>query len=99
MQERQEIFANDGNIYVYTDHYSIGAKGAFRARHMISELYNDETYYLQINSGTTFGPLNWDEKLIEMLHSCEAGEKAVITGITCNHAIEDNVMHHECLGL
>ena len=26
-----------------------------------------------------FSP-NWDRKLLEMLHSCEAGEKAVITG-------------------
>ena len=26
--------------------------------------------------------LNWDKKLIEMLHNCEAGEKAIITGDT-----------------
>ena len=73
-------------MHVYTEHITNGAKGAFKARQMMSGLYNDETYYLQINSGTTL-ELNWDKTLIEMLHSCEAGEKAVITGITCNHAI------------
>ena len=25
---------------------------------------------------------NWDTKLIQMLHNCEAGDKAIITGET-----------------
>ena len=32
----------------------------------------------------------WDTKLIEMLHSCEAGEKAILTGFIPGHLIKDS---------
>ena len=45
---------------------------------MIERHYNGETYQLQLDSHMRFDE-NWDIKLIEMLHSCDAGEKSVIT--------------------
>ena len=42
---------------------------------------------------------NWDTNLIEMLHSCEAGEKAVITGITYNHKVIEDRVHFEGSGI
>ena len=45
---------------------------------MIQRHYNNETYQLQLDSHHRFAP-NWDTTFIRMLHSCDAGEKSVIT--------------------
>lgn len=42
------------------------AKGACWARNLIQQLYQDETYYLQLDSHHRFSK-NWDETLIKML--------------------------------
>ena len=34
---------------------------------------------------------HWDKKLIEMLHNCEAGDKAVITSFTSHYEIINSV--------
>ena len=45
---------------------------------MIQRHYNGETYQLQIDSHHRMAT-DWDKKMIEMLHSCDAGEYSVIT--------------------
>jgi len=48
------------------------ARGPAYARYIIyNKLYNNELYYLQIDSHTRFIP-NWDEELVEMLSSLKA---------------------------
>ena len=40
-----------------------------------------------------FAP-GWDVGLIEMLHQCDAGEKAVLTGMTPNYWLTRDSEHH-----
>lgn len=47
----------------------IDAKGPTYARYLCSSLWNGQTYYLQIDSHTTFMK-NWDSKLIKMIKEC-----------------------------
>jgi len=53
------------------------AKGPTYARYLCSKLYDDETYFLQIDSHTRFID-NWDEEAITMLNQCESS-KPVLT--------------------
>ena len=45
---------------------------------MIQRHYNNETYFLQLDSHHRF-ETHWDTMLINMLHKCDAGEKSVLT--------------------
>ena len=54
------------------------AKNAYFARYRLNSLYNNETYQLQLDSHHRFKK-DWDTKMIKMLHSCDAGEKSVLT--------------------
>ena len=55
---------------------------------MIQRHYNNETYQLQLDSHHRF--LNeWDKVLINMLHSTDAGEMAVITAYAQTFSMED----------
>ena len=54
------------------------AKNVYHARYMIQQHYNGETYQLQIDSHHRFAE-NWDTRIIKMLHSCDAGEKSVLS--------------------
>jgi hypothetical protein len=54
------------------------AKGPCYARYLCSTLYRDETYFMQIDSHTTFVP-DWDVKAIAALKKCPS-EKSVLSG-------------------
>ena len=54
------------------------AKGPCYARYLCSTLFRDETYFMQIDSHTTFVP-DWDVKVIAALKTCPS-EKAVLSG-------------------
>ena len=59
----------------------IDARGPTYARYLCSSLWNGQTYYLQIDSHTTFMK-NWDSKLISMIKECSRdgqGNKTVIS--------------------
>ena len=55
------------------------AKNCYHARYRLQKHYNDETYQLQLDSHHR-ALRDWDMTLVEMLHSCDAGEYSVITG-------------------
>lgn len=61
------------------------AQGPCYARYLCSTLYRDESYFLQIDSHSTFVE-NWDVKAIEALKSCPS-ERAIISG----YPHDDNV--------
>ena len=54
------------------------AKNVYHARVLAQRHFNNETYQLQLDSHHRFAP-GWDTTLIDMLHSTDAGEMAVIT--------------------
>ena len=64
------------------------AMGSYMARAHIQKHYQDETYQLQLDSHHRFYG-NWDTKLIEQLHSCDAGEYSVLTSVTRPYLTED----------
>ena len=53
------------------------AKGACWARHTTQKLYNDETYYLQVDGHSRFIP-HWDTRMIEELARCPS-EKPMLS--------------------
>ena len=63
--------------------WHVNAKNVYNARKIIHSHYNGETYALQIDSHMHLVS-GWDVKVIEMLHSCDAGEYSVITGYPAN---------------
>ena len=56
------------------------AQGSYMARAHIQNHYNDETYQMQLDSHHRFYG-KWDDSLVKQLHSCDAGEKSVLTGV------------------
>ena len=54
------------------------AKNCYQARYKLQRHYKGETYQLQLDSHHR-GVKDWDTKMINMLHSTDAGEKAVLT--------------------
>ena len=65
--ESLEEFTNDKRFQIIKVPY-IDSKGTCWARNMIQDLYQDETYYLQLDSHHRFNK-NWDVTLIKMLKS------------------------------
>jgi hypothetical protein len=65
--ESLEEFTDDPNFKVIKVPYE-KSKGTCWARNMIQELYDGETYYLQLDSHHRFNK-NWDDTLIKMLKS------------------------------
>ena len=65
--ESLEEFTNDKRFQIIKVPY-IDSKGTCWARNMIQDLYQDETYYLQLDSHQRFNK-NWDVTLIKMLKS------------------------------
>ena len=64
------------------------AKGSYVARSHIQKHYNDETYQLQLDSHHRFYG-KWDISLVNQLHSCDAGEKSVLTSTTRPYMTQD----------
>lgn len=67
------------------------AKGPCYARYLCSTLYRGETYYMQIDSHTTFVP-QWDEKVIKEHGDTPNPHKAVLTGYphdSSNHGLDE----------
>ena len=58
--------------------WHLDAKNVYHARVMIQRHYNGETYQLQLDSHMRMSN-EWDTDLIQMLHSCDAGDHSVIT--------------------
>ena len=89
LQDTEEIinnfpYKNHKNVRMYNMNY-MEAKGVCYARYIIqTELYNNEKYYLQIDSHTRFVK-NWDTILIEQLKKCPS-TKPILT--TYPHAYE-----------
>jgi hypothetical protein len=54
------------------------AKGACWARHVVQKLYNNETYYLQVDAHSRFIP-NWDTAMIEELDRCDSDRPILST--------------------
>jgi len=65
--ESLEEFANDSRFKVIKVPFD-ESKGTCWARNMIQDLYDGETYYLQLDSHHRFTK-NWDDTLIKMLKS------------------------------
>ena len=54
-------------------------KDAYHARYRVQQHYNGETYQLQLDSRHR-ATKGWDVSAITQLHSCDAGDKSVLTG-------------------
>lgn len=54
------------------------AKNCYHARFRLQRHYKGETYQLQLDSHHR-AVQDWDVKMINMLHSCDAGDKSVLT--------------------
>ena len=67
-------------------HYK-DAEGPVYARHLAQRLYQDEEYYLQIDSHTRFVQ-DWDEKLLRMLNRCPS-EKPMLTSYPLGYKLRD----------
>ena len=67
--ESMEEFKDDPRFKIIDVPYSF-SKGACWARNLVQELYNDETYYLQLDSHHRFTK-DWDVTLIKMLKSLQ----------------------------
>ena len=67
------------------------AKNVYHARAMIERHYKGETYQMQLDSHMRVAP-NWDTELIQMLHSCDAGEYSVLTAYapSFEYEVRDN---------
>lgn len=63
------------------------ARGPSHARHLIQQLYDNEVYYLQIDSHTRMAE-KWDTALIAELHQCE-GEKPILTTYPASYEVAD----------
>jgi len=65
------------------------ANGACAARHLAQTLYNDETYFFQIDSHTVFDP-GWDEYLIAKLEQLRVNHpRPIISGNPREFVIPD----------
>lgn len=65
------------------------ANGACAARHLAQTLYNDETYFFQIDSHTVFEP-GWDEYLIAKLEQLRVNHpRPLISGMPREFVIPD----------
>lgn len=67
--ESLDEFKDDDRFKIITVPYEY-SKGTCWARNLIQDLYNGETYYLQLDSHHRFSK-NWDEILIKMLSSLQ----------------------------
>ena len=67
--ESMDEFKNDPRFKIIDVPYE-SSKGACWARNLIQELYNDETYYLQLDSHHRFTK-DWDVTLIKMFKSLQ----------------------------
>ena len=54
-------------------------KDAYHARYRVQQHYNGETYQLQLDSRHR-ATKGWDVSAVTQLHSCDAGDKSVLTG-------------------
>jgi len=77
--ESLEEFTNDPKFKIIKVPFSY-SKGTCWARNMIQDLYNGETYYLQLDSHHRFTP-NWDDTLIKMFKQLkkQGHEKPLLT--------------------
>ena len=68
----------------------IEAKGPCWARHRFQKLYEEEEYYLAIDSHMRFCA-QWDSKLIELLEKCENPTKSIITAYPSGYELPNNI--------
>ena len=64
------------------------AKNVYYARYQIQRHYENETYFLQIDSHIRFTKF-WDTGHIKMIHDCDAREKSIITVYPCNYSVKE----------
>ena len=68
------------------------AKGACWARHIVQKLYNNETYYLQVDAHSRFIP-HWDTAMIEELDRCDS-DKPILSTYPNHYTLPNVITDH-----
>eukprot|EP00347_Sterkiella_histriomuscorum_P020460 403337716 len=83
-----EAYQSKGvKITVKTVNYT-EAKNAYYARVIVQQMYQNENYYLQIDSHMRFVK-NWDQLLIKYLSQCQNPQKSILTVYPRPYKIDD----------